>query len=592
MSAQPAPTKQPTVPTFRLSKVTPVRFPYGGGEFLLNQNGLWYFQQDEENQQKPILISSPIQVLAKSRNEHSFEWGRLLEWRDEDENLHQWVMPAELLQGEGVDWRKALASRGLTISPGKVARELLAAYIQLAPVAERVLCVSTVGWHNDIFITPNHSFGNSSEATLFQSNCNVDSGIGFLNDKNDWRINISEKIAGNSRAIFAISSSLAAPLMNLAGIESGGFHFRGPSSIGKSTILQLSATVYGDPATFVKQWRATANGLEAAASAHNDLPLILDELSQMSATEISESIYLLFNGKGKARARSTGSALPTARWRIIAISTGEESLLNIVSRESGRVNTGQEIRFADIPADAGLGLGIFENMGDFDSASSFAEYLKTASTKYYGAVGMQWLHHIACSQKSVLEILPEMINQFVSDSLPPKASGQIFRVARRFGLSAAAGELATQIGLTGWEEGESIWAAQSCFRAWQESFGQPSENKEVSNILAHVRGFLQCHGASRFQNLDISENQKVSDRVGFFKTDDKGRQTFFMFVETFREVMCAHHDTKMVESILLNRGWIEPGGDGRATQKPRIMGRTDQRFYVFSDKIWSDDDQP
>lgn len=68
----------------------------------------------------------------------------------------------------------------------------------------------------------------------------------------------------NSRLIFGVSVALAAPLLGICYEENGGFHLRGASSTGKTTILYAAASVFGGK-DFIQRWRATANGLEATA---------------------------------------------------------------------------------------------------------------------------------------------------------------------------------------------------------------------------------------------------------------------------------------------------------------------------------------
>jgi hypothetical protein len=65
----------------------------------------------------------------------------------------------------------------------------------------------------------------------------------------------------------------------------------------------------------------------------------------------------------------------------------------------------------------------------------------------------------------------------------------------------AAGELATQFNLTGWQKGESYAAAKKCFKVWLLAFGDKG-NREDRAIKAEVRAFFELHGASRFDNAN------------------------------------------------------------------------------------------
>ena len=62
-------------------------------------------------------------------------------------------------------------------------------------------------------------------------------------------------------------------------------------------------------------------------------------------------------------------------------------------------------------------------------------------------------------------ILRRTLEGFIAKSLPVSASGQAHRAALRFGLAAAAGELATALGITGWPDGTATTAARVCLNA-------------------------------------------------------------------------------------------------------------------------------
>jgi len=71
----------------------------------------------------------------------------------------------------------------------------------------------------------------------------------------------------------------------------------------------------------------------------------------------------------------------------------------------------------------------------------------------------------------------ELVRAFVTAGVPHGADGQIDRAAHRFGLVAAAGELATLFGLTPWREGEATEAAAWALTQWIDGRGgtEPAE---------------------------------------------------------------------------------------------------------------------
>jgi uncharacterized protein (DUF927 family) len=460
---------------------------YGGGRFEVIDRGVEYIgpPDKEGNPKPPLWICASLHVVAKTRDSKSVEWGLLLEWRDADGVLHRWAMPIELLQRDGgAEARCELARQGLAIAPGRAARELLPAYLQVWPVDARARCVDRLGWHSAVYVLPEEAIGDVRETVVFQNAHAVEPAFSVAGSVEKWRENVAALAQGNSRLVFAMSAAFAGALLEPAAEDSGGFHLRGPSSSGKSTALKLAASVWGNPSRYPRLWRATSNGLEGLAALHNDGLLILDELSQMDPREAGEAAYLLANGRGKNRASRNGTARPAASWRLLFLSAGEESLSALMARTGRKPTAGQEIRMAEIDADAGAGMGALEALHGYGNSAALTQALKDAATRYYGAVGAEWLRRIVEDRPKLAAMLANGIKQFMVFA-PANAGGQIERVARRFGLIAVAGEIATQCGLTGWPEHESERAAAKCFQSWLESFGWTG-NREERELLAQV----------------------------------------------------------------------------------------------------------
>ena len=527
-------------------------------------------------------------VIAKTRDGKSGEWGRLLEWFDDDDVRHQWAMPLELLEGDGTDVRRELARLGLHIATGRSARDLLAAYIKVWPVDQRARCVERLGWHGAVYTLPSETIGDAGELVVFQNAHAIEPAFATVGTAQEWRDSVAALAAGNTRVVFAVCTAFAGALVGMVGEDSGGFHLRGKSSCGKSTALKAAASVWGDPLTYARAWRATANGLESLASLHNDGLLILDELSQCDPKEAGEAAYLLANGQGKARAHRNGTARASLRWRLLFLSAGEESLATLIARTGRKANAGQEVRLADFDADAGAGLGAFETLNGCDSPAALSLALKDAATRHHGVAGLVWLRAVVNDRDKLADNITGGVRQFVAQNTPPDAAGQVLRVAQRFGLVAVAGELATHYGVTGWVEGEATQAASRCFAAWLDSFGGAG-NREDRLLLAQVRGFFETHGASRFEDVGASIDQRVINRAGFYRAGMEGTREFLVLPEAFKRDVCAGFDLKAATQCLLAQGWIVPGSDGRPTQKPRLPGIGTSRVYVFTNK-WADAD--
>ena len=113
---------------------------------------------DELQTTAAIWICDPFEVVARSRDAHSHNHGLLLAWADQDKVSHEWVMPFELLAGDGVEIRKNLLAGGLMVSTKKNSKEHLLAYLQEsnASTQETVRTVFAIGWQlNGVYVLPN-----------------------------------------------------------------------------------------------------------------------------------------------------------------------------------------------------------------------------------------------------------------------------------------------------------------------------------------------------------------------------------------------------------------------------------------------------
>lgn len=574
---------------------------YGGNDarFEVLPNGIFYIAKDQHDNERSHFISSPILVIAKTRDGTGNAWGRLLQWHDDEGRLHQWAMPMNLLKGDGSDIRGELFDQGVMISPEKKSRDLLSVYLGSYPIDKFALCVDRLGWHGLRYVMPQQTYGEQNEQlTVFQQTSSVATCFYQIGTLAEWQQHISAPSADHSRLVFSISVAFAGQLLEPLNEQSGGFHIRGNSSSGKSTALKIAGSVWGNSQQVIRQWRATSNALEGIAAMHNDGFLGLDEISQCDPKDVGNTIYMLSNGQGKARMQRTGATKPVTQWRVLFLSNGEKSLDSIMGQIGKRTNAGQEIRLADIPADAGHNLGIFDPLPRGQRPADYAEQLQQAAANYYGSAGIAWLEYLTNDKAAATEQAKLLIQQFMQHYANDK-SGQVQRVAKRFALVAAAGELAIQAGITGWQQGRAIEAVGQCFNDWLSGFGDGA-NLEERAILIDVKSFFQANGSSRFENINPpimasgdDMPQRINNRVGYFRQDGEGK-TYLVYPEQFKTEVCQGHDTKQVAKILLEAGWLELGDGGRDKKRESLPDGTRPRLYVFNSKMWewdSDSDQ-
>jgi len=386
----------------------------------------------------PEWVCSRMDVEALTRDQDGQGWGYLLTFADPVGKPKQWAMPARMLAGDGGEYRAALLGMGLRIAPSPRARNLLTQYIQTRQPVEYATCTDRIGWHGRAFVLPHETIGDDAERVVFQSDSAMENTFRVKGTPEQWAQRIAAPCAGNSRLVFALACAFAGPLMRPAGMESGGFHFRGDSSSGKTTALKVAASVYGGP-SYLQRWRTTDNALEAIAAQHCDGLLILDELAQVDPKTAGECAYMLANEQSKARATRTGTPRARLSWRLLFLSAGELGLADHMAEGMKRARTGQEVRMADIPADAGKGMGAFENLHDHEGGSNFSRYLVGQAGSVYGATGRAWLQWLTENADTIKGRIRTASAALALQIVPEAAGGQVDRVGARFALVGAAG---------------------------------------------------------------------------------------------------------------------------------------------------------
>ncbi|GIX21082.1 MAG: hypothetical protein KatS3mg120_2758 [Erythrobacter sp.] len=309
--------------------------------------------------------------------------------------------------------------------------------------------------------------------------------------------------------------------MRALALEGGGFHFRGPSSSGKTTLATAAGSVWGGggPLGFASSWRATGNALEGVAFGHSETVLILDELALVDPAEAGNAAYALANGQGKARAKQDGALRRRAEWRVMVLSTGEIGLADHMrsARLAQRTMAGQELRLIDLAADAGAGMGAFEQLHGAAGAAEFADVIKEAAAKDYGLAGPLFVRRMIARGQPSGARARELLAEFVAEARRGGDSGQIHRAALRFGAVAAAGELAAELGVLPWPAGTAKAAALWLFNRWAEGFGRNGLMEERQVIIA-VRNAIQQNqarfGTVTARLVDDEESGQPSPRAG------------------------------------------------------------------------------
>jgi uncharacterized protein (DUF927 family) len=404
-------------------------------------------------------------------------------------------IPFEFFKGDGTPVESILLHNLIEHSRAKGDIRRLIQYMSQIDPGLEVLIYDKTGWHGDRFIFPHAAV--DCKGIYDES--------GFIGDKDsanygssgtleEWKTSVAKPCEKNSRLAFSLLLALAAPLLKRLGMDSFGVHYYGSSSIGKTSALKIASSVFGSADKYPLTWRATSNALECVAVSHNDTLLVLDEIGQ-AANDLGETVYMLFNGQGKSRSKKEGGLRNKLTWRLIGLSSGELTLEQHAQENSGKLSrAGQEVRFLNVAADAGKGLGIFDDLGRNQSPEQLLRDLSLAINDHYGVAGQKFIQGILVRKNDILTNGKRKLDEYAKrlTSELKKPCGQVLRVAKQLAFLVYAGELAISCEVLPFENSIPFEACQRIFRDWIKARGGEGELEDKS-ILEQLLEQMETH---------------------------------------------------------------------------------------------------
>ncbi|HMA78865.1 MAG TPA: DUF927 domain-containing protein, partial [Candidatus Paceibacterota bacterium] len=200
---------------------------------------------------------------------------------------------------------------------------------------------------------------------------------------------------------FFVSAGFGSVLMGMTSMWGGGFHLHSEGTgFGKSSALYGAASIFASPKNYSLMNTDTKNSLFQRAEIYHSLVLPVDEMTDISADEVSQFVYQLT--EGRQRGRMKGSENKERRrvdepWQMITLSTGNRSLINILAAKRGEVGAIAQRMFEyDAP----------ELTMDKREADDFNRTILSN----YGHAGIPFLQHVMTNRAQVQQEIIDMQN--------------------------------------------------------------------------------------------------------------------------------------------------------------------------------------
>lgn len=215
---------------------------------------------------------------------------------------------------------------------------------------------------------------------------------------------------------YVIGTAFGSVLTRLTAINGSMFHFYSKDSgLGKTTAMFAAASLWGCPAKFVKYERDTTNDKMLYAESLKDLPLYLDELTNMAPKDASDLIYQIPSGmqRGRMASGANESRWRGDPWRMICVSTGNTSLIAKVSA------------YKDAPlAEIQRVLEYCPDKMTFKDKAETDQFAKSVNENY-GHAGVLYLQYLMNNMDSVRATLKK-VQQAIDDKVQLTAQNRFW----------------------------------------------------------------------------------------------------------------------------------------------------------------------
>jgi len=478
-------------------------------------------------------------------------------------------------------WSQQTAKFGLVIEP-ECRKDVHEYLIQCTQSPNVSIYVESTGWVPGqlTFVLPNRILG--IDANVVNGIASTASGLMASSGTfSEWAQHVAAQAVEDPYRLFSIMLSFASVLLPLLEVEGGGFHFYGPTSCGKTTLLELNCTVWGRPKTggngFMLSWCTTANGIEAHATVRSNCGMCLDELGTYKGA-LDSTVYTLADGVGKATMTSQRSLRPSNSWDICFVSSGELSIKAKIESQSGTYRDGMGVRVMDVP---------MPELADdqIEQGRQSSDALKQACQQYYGTAGEQFIRkllQVADSREQLSKMLKERHARNVEQLVAGLTSSQHQRAAKRFAIVELAGLLAVELGIVPATSDQVAASVRTVMDAWVNN---PDNTSMATRGVESLQAYILRNWSKIADAKDPGAHR--GETIGYRKD---GAKEFLLLPDAFDQA-CGGVLPKVVLKELQRLGFLNTQSTNNDKRYKGRMNVNGQRIkgYLLSKALLGDD---
>ncbi|WP_297776013.1 DUF927 domain-containing protein [uncultured Roseovarius sp.] len=532
---------------FRDDALPSVGMPAG---YAADENGIYELRQTKEGDVVSVRICSPLVVKGRCRNAVGHGWSIVLAVQDPDGTSHELVLSGQQLNKSASLALAPLFDMGFELAPVEKADKSVMHLLNIWRPEDRFLRFYRLGWtddKHDAFVLGNGRVIGNALVTTDSVSEDLMAGFHTKGTLAAWKERVAAPCVGNPLMMLAVSHAFTGPLLSVLGQTGGGFHLRGLSSKGKSTIQYVATSVWGER-SLLQSWDGTPSGFQGVAAVFNDTFLNIEELHKADPKTVGDTIYTLGDGRGKLRGKSNGKLQNPQRWRVPILSSGEVSLEEHIASAGRKMFAGQDVRLINLEADS-RAEGAFDLLHASENSKVFAERVDSACLENYGHAGPIFVEKVmrnidkAGSWRAYIDDFCDLTGKKAD---VPAGDGQVQRVLKRFALAALAGEMATKVSLTGWSVNAAWTAAEEMFLTWFEH-RDGTTNEEIAKAVQRTKDYVSTH-LDRFQTIGTTDHDPI---------DGWRDQHWFYILPERWQAIHASHDLKEMTQLHADGGLLK-----------------------------------
>lgn len=460
-------------------------FPF----FRPKEGGIYRKPPLDDPEAEPILVYHRDFYIVKRMNDPQHGEVLLFRLHLPKDGVKEFVVPCVQVT-EGTELRKALAAQGIMMTAkrfGFLAEYVIAAFNEIQDQKKAEQMRNQFGWvdRDSKFIIGDREV--SVEGTFHSPPSSMTVAIAEhmtpVGSIDKWRevFNLYGK-PGLEPHAFAAATAFGAPLLKFSGQSGAIINLIHPrSGTGKTTILHMCNSVWGNPGKLCARKDDTFNSKVHKMGVHCNLPICFDEMSNTKPEQLSELAYMITQGTGKDRMRSSANELRLnlTTWQTIALCSSNHSFYE---KLEGLKNSpeGEMMRIMEYHLD-------YTDVLSTDYAKQMFDHQLMDN---FGHAGEIYARYLISHHKEVQDLYTAIQLRF--DTHLKLTQRERFWSATA-AANVAGAYIAVQLGLCDWDLGRLFkWACKMIRGLRVTTTPPPESDKQVIGefMLAHMQNIL------------------------------------------------------------------------------------------------------